>query len=194
MLYHDYTKDSLLTSWLPPLACSENDQLCKGIAQPHFQCGTGSQKTVKSAPSAVPLIYYYLSHFIDLFCLFYLSFFLCLNKLVINWPSPRVLSFCHSVRAQLCDSLHQVIGTFCLHDFSHFSHRQVLLKHWYREFEIKKKIASMFLLLFLLMCTCDLADVFPCSSAKTSNITPIKKAMNMTVSLTSLLSDCQLNT
>lgn len=140
------------------------------------------------------LIYYYLSHFIDLFCLFYLSFFLCLNKLVINWPSPRVLSFCHSVRARLCDSLHQVIGTFCLHDFSHFSHRQVLLKHWYREFEIKKKIASMFLLLFLLMCTCDLADVFPCSSAKTSNITPIKKAMNMTVSLTSLLSDCQLNT
>lgn len=128
------------------------------------------------------------------FCLFYLSFFLCLNKLVINWPSPRVLSFCHSVRARLCDSLHQVIGTFCLHDFSHFSHRQVLLKHWYREFEIKKKIASMFLLLFLLMCTCDLADVFPCSSAKTSNITPIKKAMNMTVSLTSLLSDCQLNT
>lgn len=85
------------------------------------------------------LIYYYLSHFIDLFCLFYLSFFLCLNKLVINWPSPRILSFCHSVRARLCDSLHQVIGTFCLHDFSHFSHRQVLLKHWYREFEIKKK-------------------------------------------------------
>lgn len=86
------------------------------------------------------LIYYYISHSMDLFCLFYLSFFLCLNKLVINLPSPRVLSFCHGVWARLRDSWHQVIGTFCLHDFSHFSQRQVLLKHWYREFEIKKRL------------------------------------------------------
>ncbi len=40
MLYHDYTKDSLLTSWLPPLAHIENDQRCKDIAQPHFRCGS----------------------------------------------------------------------------------------------------------------------------------------------------------
>ncbi|KAL7374782.1 hypothetical protein ABVT39_007044 [Epinephelus coioides] len=31
MQYHDYTKDSLLTSWLPPLAHTENDQRCKPL-------------------------------------------------------------------------------------------------------------------------------------------------------------------
>lgn len=51
MQYHDYTKDSLLTSWLPPLAHIENGQRCKGIAQPRFQCGSGSHQTVKGAPS-----------------------------------------------------------------------------------------------------------------------------------------------
>lgn len=54
MLYHVYTKDSLLTSWLPPLAHMENAQYCKDIAQPHFQCGSGSHKAVGRAPSTAP--------------------------------------------------------------------------------------------------------------------------------------------
>lgn len=51
MQYHHYTKDSLLTSWLPPLAHIENDHRCTDIAQPHFQCGSESHKAVKRAPS-----------------------------------------------------------------------------------------------------------------------------------------------
>lgn len=54
MQYHDYTKDSLLTGWLPPVAHTENDQHCKDIAQPHFQCGSGSHEAVKRAPSTAP--------------------------------------------------------------------------------------------------------------------------------------------
>lgn len=54
MQYHDYTKDSLLTSWLPPLAHIENGQACRDIAQPHFQCGSKSHKAVERAPSTAP--------------------------------------------------------------------------------------------------------------------------------------------
>ncbi|XP_045920365.1 uncharacterized protein zbtb4 isoform X2 [Micropterus dolomieu] len=46
--------DSLLTSWLPPLARIENDQRCEDIAQPHFQCGSESHTAVNRAPSTAP--------------------------------------------------------------------------------------------------------------------------------------------
>lgn len=49
MQYRHYTKDSLLTSWLPPLAHAESDQILHGHT---FNAEVESHKAVERAPPA----------------------------------------------------------------------------------------------------------------------------------------------